>query len=594
MSNKTGHQYAINIRIKSPAAFFGFLAAMFLATLFYAAAPAYAADERILAFHSDVTVHEDSTLTVTETIRVRSTGQQIRRGIYREFPTRYQDDRGYYFTLGFTLRDVTRDGRPEPHRVERGSNMRRIYIGQEDVFLSPGEYTYRITYEVSRALIFHEDMDELYWNVTGDAWHFPIDAASVALRLPQGARVAEYVAYTGREGSRETDYAEAGYTQDGAFALRATRPLAPREGLTVSLAFSKGFVDELSSFENLMLLIANNKIFVFSLLYTVLLTAYFIIAWMFVGKNPPKGTIIPRFAPPEGFSPALCAYVLRMGLKGPQVAFTAALVSMGVKGYLTITESEKGEFTISCEKNDFSKLPPGEQSIADAMFASGRKTYKIPKRYDAEFAAIFEGFSRRVQDEHQGVYFSNNLVFSQTPLLLSIPAVSLNFMSFNAGLVTDIQLFIIAGALLVLHLMFTSLMRAPTVYGREKMDEIEGFKLYLETAEKLRLDAMHPPKMTPEIFEKFLPYAMALGVENKWAGYFTKSIPEEQYRSYRSRRSHWYRGRHASFGAVRMCTGLSRSLSSGLTRASRSSSSGGRGGGGRSGGGRGGGGGGGW
>ena len=51
--------------------------------------------------------------------------------------------------------------------------------------------------------------------------------------------------------------------------------------------------------------------------------------------------------------------------------------------------------------------------------------------------------------------------------------------------------------------------------GRELREEWLGFKLYLGTAERDRLQ-----KLTPDLFEKFLPYAMMFGIEKKWAKAF--------------------------------------------------------------------------
>ena len=61
---------------------------------------------------------------------------------------------------------------------------------------------------------------------------------------------------------------------------------------------------------------------------------------------------------------------------------------------------------------------------------------------------------------------------------------------------------------------------APTREGRAVLDRIAGFKQYLSITERERLDRMHPPQDTPELFERYLPYAIALGVENRWADRF--------------------------------------------------------------------------
>ena len=62
-----------------------------------------AAAEKILRFHSAIVVHEDASMTVREIIKVRSEGQEIKRGIYRDFPTRYSDRYGNKYVVGFKV-----------------------------------------------------------------------------------------------------------------------------------------------------------------------------------------------------------------------------------------------------------------------------------------------------------------------------------------------------------------------------------------------------------------------------------------------------------------------------------------------------------
>jgi uncharacterized membrane protein YgcG len=145
------------------------------------------------------------------------------------------------------------------------------------------------------------------------------------------------------------------------------------------------------------------------------------------------------------------------------------------------------------------------------------------------------------------------------------------------------------------NLLFYQLLKAPTLRGRGVMDQIEGFKVYLEAAEQDRLDRLNPPEKTPQLFEKFLPYALALGVENAWAEKFA-AVLSESIGDGGEYRPAWYSGgnRHP-FSAVGMTAGLGTSLASAISSSSTAPGSrSGSGGGGSSGGGGGGGGGGGW
>ena len=164
------------------------------------------AAERILTFRSDVRILEDASLIVTETITVQAEGREIKRGIVRDFPLDYRDRFGHRVRVGFELLEVLRQGRSEPHFTQREGRFIRIFIGRKGVLLEHGVHTYRITYRTTRQLGFFDDFDELYWNATGDAWSFPIEAAEARIRLPEGAPLVQQAGYTGPPGAQGQDF----------------------------------------------------------------------------------------------------------------------------------------------------------------------------------------------------------------------------------------------------------------------------------------------------------------------------------------------------------------------------------------------------
>lgn len=149
------------------------------------------AEEYFDSYRSDIAVARNGTLTVTETIRVHAEGDRIRRGVYRDFPLTFTDAKGREREVGFKVIAVERDGRPEPYHTESISRGVRIYFGSSDVLLQPGFHEYRLTYETSRQIRFFDTHDELFWNVTGTEWAFPIRKASAVVRLPEGVRAQE-------------------------------------------------------------------------------------------------------------------------------------------------------------------------------------------------------------------------------------------------------------------------------------------------------------------------------------------------------------------------------------------------------------------
>jgi hypothetical protein len=144
------------------------------------------AAEEIRSYHADIAIGSDGTLEVTERIRVNVEGREIRRGIFRDIPLRFEDETGRMREVGLDVVSVTRNGARTLHD-ERGSGILRVRIGDADVLIPHGEHTYEIAYRTDRQIRFFEEHDELYWNVTGNGWDFAILEASAEVRLPGNA-----------------------------------------------------------------------------------------------------------------------------------------------------------------------------------------------------------------------------------------------------------------------------------------------------------------------------------------------------------------------------------------------------------------------
>ena len=194
---------------------------------------------------------------VTETIRVRAEGERIRRGIYRDFPTEYFDKLGNRYVVEFQPLAVLRNDAPEPFHTVEYRNGVSTYFGRSDQFIDHGIHTYRFRYRASRMLGFFDEYDELYWNVTGNEWVHPIDHAEVAIHLPPGTYATQSAGYTGYADEDGQDFIET-KRADGAVVFATTRTLEPYEGLTVAVAFPKGYVAAPSFGEKLRRGLADN------------------------------------------------------------------------------------------------------------------------------------------------------------------------------------------------------------------------------------------------------------------------------------------------------------------------------------------------
>jgi uncharacterized membrane protein YgcG len=605
------------------------------------------ADERILTFHADVTIDVDGAVTVRETLRVRAEGVRIRRGIYRDFPTDYRDRLGRRVRVPFALLAAERDGTAEPWRQERLANGVRTYLGRADVMLAPGLHTYVLVYRTGRQLGFFEAHDELYWNVTGNDWEFPIDAASATVTLPAGVPAAAVTAeaYTGPMGARGRDW-RAGRDPQGRATIATTASLPPRAGLTIVVGWPKGHVTPPGLAAQARGLAADNPTLVAGALGLLLLLVYYAVAWLRVGRDPAGGVIIPRFAAPGELSPAAVRYVWRM--RFDDRAFAAALISMAVKGYLAISGSAGSGYQLARRAGaDPGRLAPGERKAAAALF-DGAGTVALTPASHAQVGPARRALQNELAAEYQTLYFRTNRRWLVPGVLVSVLTVLaalwaeglagdgrgivtlfltvwltpwmfavsvlwakrqwLGAVIFSAGGLFAAGMMLLLGSSAVLALLlllggvnalFYHLLRAPTRAGRRLLDEIEGLRMYLSVAERDRLNALHPPEETPATFERFLPYAFALDVDQAWAERFAAVLARDGQPGQAGYSPVWYQGADGrGFQAAALGDSLG-GLSGAVAAAasppgSSSGSSSGGGGGGSSGGGGGGGGGGGW
>ncbi len=629
--------------------------------VFLSMIPSALAAERILSFDSQIVVYPNASVSVTETITVVVEGEEIKRGIYRDFPTRYKTSSGLNKNVDFEVIQILRDGKPEPWHTATYVGGERIYIGRESYFLPRGTYTYTIKYQVDRVVGYFDSFDEIFWNVTGNEWAFPIEKASARVIIPKNTYVLKQSAYTGKYGDRGTEYRVE--QQDNHAVYQTTSVLGPGEGLSVAVSWPKGVVREPSDIEKNWLLILDNLTLALGLLTLVLLAGFYFSAWLKVGKDPEKGPVIPLFRPPEEFSPAMTHYVMEMGHGYGRKGFAAALVNLAVKGYLRIEEKDKKYALIRESGKKKGALSPGEEILFRELLGAKRAKLELKNKNHSILQRATEKFRKKIEEECGQSYFKTNrkyvyggifitLIYLAVAVLLSdspaeamivvavfgawilvissllarafyswrqtlagnsvlrvLSAIMLFAFLFpligmmiafgwmmSQMLTLSVPVIIILMAIVFLNIAFYEWMKAPTLRGRKIMDQIEGFTLFLKIAEKDRFEAMHPPEMTPALFEKYLPYAIALGVENAWGEKFEKTAREaskkpEEYQPV------WYSGSGFSSGAFKAAgftSALGPALSSSIASASAAPSSSGSSGGGFSGGGGGGGGGGGW
>jgi len=559
----------------------------FAALLF--ATPALARED-IRRYDVAVEVRTDGDIIVTETIAVNVEGVGIQRGIFRDLP-RYYKNGSIVQRYGYDVQSVMRDGRREDYETETEDNAYRIRIGDPDVMLDHGVHEYVIRYRVKNQVRYHAAFDEIYWNATGNYWAFVIETAQASVTLPDGARIREQNAYTGGFGGTGSDYA---YRVEGNRHIwQTTRPLDVREGLTISLTFDKGLIDPPSNADKFAEWWDRNGGLAILGAWLFALLLFLFQAFQRVGRDPLKGPVIPRYEPPAGYSPAAAHHIYYRAVNGHR-ALIATLMNLAVKGRITIDAPDKKHTTLTRNDGrlDASNIAPEDLTLETTLFAASRSKM-LGEKYDATFTAAYNSFTQKLGQRYGGEYFRWN--FGYTLPALAVSSLVLVFALASSTAWTIWHTFGVI-ALVVINIAAMYFMPAPTKKGQQIRTEIEGLRLYMEKAEALQLNSVdvfakdRPPPMTKERYERFLPYAVALGVEDPWTKHFEKLIPEEAADYHPT-----WTNMHSSHALAGLSSALVANMSSGVQAAMpQSSSSSGSGGGGFSGGGGGGGGGGGW
>ena len=553
-----------------------------------------AAAQRTLAisnFDARIVVNRDGSIDVTERITARFNGKW--NGIYRTVPVDYHNPQGFNWSLRLSQTSATGpDGEALKVESSRSGHYRKFKIwvpGAEDA-----TRTVSFHYRAENGLRFFEDHDELYWNITGDEWDVPIEAASAMIVLPDGAEGVRAIAFNGAYGdtSRDADVTISG----GTVTVRMPHPMGFHEGVTAVVGWNAGIVTRPTQLDRARGFLAVN----WPLLIPLPVLLGMLTLWWKRGRDPRKRPVTVQYEPPKDVTPAEAGVLLDEQADVRDVI--ATLVDMAVRGYIRIEEREEPKlFGLWTSKEFvFHRLKPPaewrdlerhEQLLLEGLFEGHGDSVELSdlkNEFYKSMGSIRTAVTQRLVD--RGYYRADPATVRSR---WRFGAMFLAFVMIAGGVTIGANLgftplpFVLAAMLTGLIVgIIGHLMPARTEPGTRALEQVLGFEEFLSRVEKENYARV---VKTPEMFERFLPFAMAFGVERTWARAF-KDIVHEPPR--------WYSGGNmASFDAgsfTGRMNALSSSAGSAMTSSPRSSGGSGFGGGGSSGGGGGGGGGGGF
>jgi len=548
-------------------------------------------------FDADIELREDGTAEIRETIRIDFRGSW--NGLIRTIPIQYRDARGLAYRLGFELLGVT-DGSGEALRVERHWSRGELEL---QIYLPGASDATReivIHYLVRHAIRFDEELDEFYWNVTGNDWDMPIGEAHARVRLPAGTAGLQALSYVGRIGSSERGSDPVPLPGAEGFSFSSPRPLDFREGLTIAIGWTPGAIRRPSLLQRVRFFLESNWPLALPLLSLLLMARL----WWTRGRDPARGSVPPEYRPPAGLTPAEAGTLLD---HSPDPAdLSGTIVHLAIRGYLRIEEAPRPRaFGLLGEEMDYrlvrlmgpeawSDLKIHERSVMKGLFADAPSGERLLSQLEQRFyerldqirseiyrSLVERGAYHRRPDRVVQSYIGIGIGVLLAGLMVAVLLVEEGFPSplvaFGSALLTALPV-----------VLFGLVMPARSEQGVRELTHLLGLQEFLRRVESDRFRRMIT---SPAQFEELLPYAMVLGVDPRWSEAFEGILVEPP---------RWYVGAHPGTPfrprlLASSMQGFSTRSGSALTSAPRStpggSAFGGGGGGGFSGGGFGGGGG---
>ncbi len=465
-------------------------------------------------YNVNVIINKDSSAYFEETILVKFFSP--RHGIYRFIPYKYKNKKLRIKILSVESSFNGSFFRNEKYRKTSSNGNIVLRIGSKNRVYKGLKY-YKISYKVLNAV----EKGEFYWNIIGTQWAVVIKNAHFSITFPEikNLSLLKTNIFYGRYRSGKT----LDYTVDST-SLENKNPiyLSPYNGITVDILFPEGVIAPVPLYLRICWFILDNIGYIFTVIIFILL----LFLWNRWGKDEDKGVVVVRYEPPDGLTPAEVGTLIddKVDLKD----ITATVLDLASKGYLKIVKNEEKKLFFKNEKIYFEKrkdadslLKKHELIIFSGLFPFGKEKTSMEELKNGFYVNVnsFKEYMYSYLSDKSHLYtFNPETVrkgFRNTSYVFIVFGIYW-LMIYNFNEMLSIGIGSIISGLLIMF--FSGIMPQKSHKGTKIYRQILGFKEFLEKVEKDKLKRF--AEKDPQIFGRLLPYAVALGVEEKWAKNF--------------------------------------------------------------------------
>ncbi len=541
-------------------------------------------NENIRDYDVEIHLNEDASMEVTEKIKVNVTGNYIKQCIYRDFST--QDNK----EIKLDIKEILFDEENVLYSLKRINTGFRIQLGSKNKIISKGIHTYQISYKVEREIEFEKNYDKLYWDTIGTGWDYSIDHCHVRVYLPDSSKVIEnkLKTYTGKYGTKKNTKNVYINSFENYIDFEVNGRLDKKETFAILVCLEKGTLIEPTLIQKIKWFASDNIISSIVIILLAFLILWQFLIWLKHGKDPIPNVIVPRYYPPEGMAPCDVKYISTMG-KMDKI-LEATIISLAIKGYMKF-DTKRGKIMLikTSEITNLEKLNDVERDVYNTLpleqvveyslfFQTTLKTLKnvienkLKSKYENKLffhntklisksiaftiisfiIAIFIGAFSNIFVAWQYckslaliipvsliisviiIAISNikkaktSLLFRFTTFLISVVPIIVFLIAMIFAVKVSISVAVISICCFVAatidNFAFIKLIKKYSEEGLRAKEEIEGFKMFINTASDVDFK-----NKTPEMFDKYFPYAYVLGLENNWAEKFEDILKIADY-----------------------------------------------------------------
>jgi len=509
--------------------------------------------EEITSYDVDIDIQKDGTMLVSEKI-LYDFGTEEKHGFFWSFPLIKTNTEGKKFRLsveGLTV--LNEQKKTETVAETKEGETLKLKIGDPNILVT-GKRQYTIHYTVGGALTYFSDHDELFWHSIGSGV-VPVQSATVAIHIPDAPDVSSVrlTCYTGEQGSSLSDCTQT--YQDGVASLAAKNPLAVGDQFSVVVSFPKNIISVLEPkpvdtwLSRLISTIVIILVILLSIAWYLILPIWIVAHWFRSGRDPKPAMgvasawfDVPKTDTHRPLTPGETGTLVDE--KADMREITATIVDLARRGYLKIVEKKKGDFYLE-KKTAMKKadtLEQFEKTLYTGIFSDG-DSLRIK---DADLVSSVTSTKKQLYDAVVKEKF-----FVSNPETVRV----------KYSVLGGVALFTMNIPLSLAAFIFGRAMPKKTVSGAQNAAIGESLKNFITSQ-----DRQYAYQAKNQIFfEKFLPYAIAFGVEKIWA---------DRFKNVGLKKPDWYDGYDMrTFNSVYFVSSLGSSIHSFSSAATPTSSS---------------------